>query len=92
MVHNTWFLDALKELSEFAKEEEIEGVLEGLSVALETYAAEAGVAVDQHDEILRLLGGGKTPPLQIQESGHQTLIDIENPSQIAQQKSTDPNG
>ena len=57
MVHSTWFLDALKDLSEFAKQEKIDSVLESLALALETYAVEAGVSVDEHNEVLRLLGG-----------------------------------
>ncbi|MEP2029393.1 MAG: hypothetical protein ABJI96_11900 [Paracoccaceae bacterium] len=71
MVQNTWFLNALKDLSEFAEEEKIEGVLEGLSVALETYANEAGVDVDQHNEILKLLGGDRSLTTQVWETSPQ---------------------
>ncbi len=69
MADSTWFLDALKDISEFAKQEKIDGVLQGLSQALETYAAEAGVTVDQHDEVLKLLSADRTPAAPIRDMG-----------------------
>lgn len=76
MADCTWFVDALKDISEFAKEEKIDGVMEGLAVALETYAIEAGVSVDQHNEILSLLRVNRTPPAQAREFGPQKVADI----------------
>ena len=66
MQHSVWFLDALKDISEFAEPERMDGVLGGLAEALETYATEVGISVDQHDEVLRLLGSSKSQATPIQ--------------------------
>ena len=58
MVHGAWFVDALKDISEFAQENEIEGVLAGLSHVLETYAQEVGLAEHQQGEAFRVLALG----------------------------------
>ncbi|MEP2029392.1 MAG: hypothetical protein ABJI96_11895 [Paracoccaceae bacterium] len=55
MVQGTWFVDALKDLSEFAREEGLEDVLVGLSHVLETYAAEVGLNEHQQDEAFESL-------------------------------------
>ena len=60
MVHSAWLVDAIKDISEYAREEQLEGVLEGLSLVLETYAIEAGLEKHQQDEVLSLLSP-KTP-------------------------------
>lgn len=60
MANSIWFVDELRDISEFAKGEKLEGVMEGLAAVLETFAVEAGVSVDQHNEILTLLGENRT--------------------------------
>ncbi len=60
MVHGAWLVDAIKDISYFAREEELEGVLEGLSLVLETYAVEAGLEKHQQDAVLNLLSIPKT--------------------------------
>ena len=69
MQHSVWFLDALKDISEFAEPERMDGVLGGLAVALETYAIEAGVSIDQHEEVLRLLSGDRMSTTSTQNIG-----------------------